>query len=143
MPIAWIVVASSLAVSLVAIVLIARSDGEEVRMLPKRTWYIAAFVPVLGLVGWLWLGMPQRGPSGKRVAKERQRRGKRQKISSDRQLILDRLNSDMKTRTPRISGGSAGSPGSPGSLSARAARSAASAAERSASSPATASVSED
>lgn len=135
-------VALSVVVSLVAIVVILRSPAADVRTLRKPFWYLVALVPILGAVAWFVFGRPTHGPSGKRVARERERRGKRTKISADRQVIVDRLTSDVRTREARTSGVTAGSPGSPGSLSARAARSAASALERSASSPATAAYSD-
>ncbi len=136
-------VALSVIVSLVAIVVILRSPAADVRTLRKPFWYAVALVPILGAIAWFVFGRPTHGPSGKRVAKERERRGKRTKISADRQVVVDRLTSDVRTREARTSGLTAGSPGSPGSLSARAARSAASALERSASSPATASYSDE
>lgn len=128
----------SLVVTIVVIVGVFRADPEEVRTMPKHVWYAVAFIPVLGAVGWMWLGRPERGPSGKRVAKNKSGRGKRQKISADRQLVVDRLTSDIRTRPPRPLGGSADSPRSPGSLADRAARSASSAEDRSATSPVTA-----
>ena len=128
----------SIVVSIVVIVIVMRADAEEVRTLPKYLWYAFAFVPVLCAVGWLWLGRPQHGPSGKRVAKVTSGRGKRHKISADRQMVVDRLTSDIRTRPPRPLGGSADSPRSPGSLADRAARSASSAEDRFAASPITA-----
>ncbi len=133
----------SLVVSVVAIVDIMRAPADDIRMLRKPLWYVVAFIPLLGAVGWWWQGRPQFGPSGKRVAKDTSSRGKRQKISADRQLVVDRLTSDIRTRPPRPLGGSADSPRSPGSLSDRAARSASSAADRSATSPATAAVEQE
>jgi hypothetical protein len=115
-------------------------------MLPKPLWYLVALVPIVGAIGWFMVGRPQVGPSGKRVARDRQHRGKRQKITSDRQVIVDRLTSDVRTRNARTSGltaGSPGSPGSPGSLTARAAKSGTSGIERSATSPATASYGDE
>ena len=106
-------------------------------------WYLVAFVPILGAIAWAWIGRPERVVPGKRVAKDRIGLGKRQKISADRQLVVDRLTSDIRTRPPRPLGGSADSPRSPGSLSDRAARSASSAADRSATSPATAAVEQE
>ena len=133
----------SIVVSIIVITIIRRADAEEVRTMPKHVWYAVAFIPVLGAVAWFWLGKPQFGPSGKRVAKDRSGPGKRQKISADRQLVVDRLTSDIRTRPPRTLGGSADSPRSPGSLSDRAARSATSAADRSATSPATAAAEQE
>ncbi len=133
-----IIVMLSIVVSIVLIAVIMRAETEEVRLMPKYLWYIVAFVPVVGAVGWFWLGRPERGPSGKRVAKDTSGRGKRQKISADRQMVVDRLTSDIRTRPPRTLGGSADSPRSPGSLADRAARSAASASDQSATSPASA-----
>lgn len=127
----------SIVVSIVAIYDIVKAAPEDVRAVRKTLWYVVALVPIIGAIGWFTMGRPERGPSGKRVAKDRKRRGKRQKISADRQLVVDRLTSDIRTRPPRPYG-SAGSPGSPGSLADRAARSAASAGERSATSPASA-----
>ncbi len=136
MPSPWtLFVALSVVVSIVAIYMILKSPDADVRTLRKPLWYIVALVPILGAVAWFMFGRPQHGPSGKRVAKDRERRGKRQKISADRQMIVDRLTSDVRTRDARSSALTAGSPGSPGSLTARASRSAASALERSASSP--------
>jgi hypothetical protein len=109
-----------------------------VRTLKKPLWYLVAFVPVLGAIAWVWLGRPDRGPSGKRVAKDTSGRGTRQKISTDRQIVVDRLTSDIRTRPPRSVNGSADSPRSPGSLTDRAARSASSAEDRFAASPVTA-----
>ena len=144
MPSPWIVVvvAVSLVATFVAVVRIARAQAEDVRTLPKTVWYLVAFVPILGAIGWAWLGRPYYGQPGKRVAKDRERRGKRQKFTADRQMIVDRLTSDVRTREARTSGLTAGSPGSPGSLTARA-RSEASALDRSASSPATASYGDE
>jgi len=127
-------VALSVVVSVIAIYMILKSPTAYVRTLPKPFWYLVALVPVVGAIAWFMYGRPQHGPSGKRVAKDRKRRGKRQKISADRQMIVDRLTSDVRTREARSSGLTAGSPGSPGSLTARA-RSAESALDRSASSP--------
>ncbi len=127
-------VALSVVVSVIAIYMILKSPTAYVRTLPKPFWYLVALVPVVGAIAWFMYGRPQHGPSGKRVAKDRERRGKRQKISADRQMIVDRLTSDVRTREARSSGLTAGSPGSPGSLTARA-RSAESALDRSASSP--------
>jgi hypothetical protein len=127
--------ALSVVVSVIAIYMILKAPTAYVRTLPKPLWYVVALVPIAGAVAWFMLGRPQHGPSGKRVAKDRERRGKRQKISADRQMIVDRLTSDVRTREARSSALTAGSPGSPGSLTARASRSAASALERSASSP--------
>jgi len=127
-------VALSVVVSVIAIYMILKSPTAYVRTLPKPFWYLVALVPVVGAIAWFMYGRPQHGPSGKRVAKDRERRGKRQKISADRQMIVDRLTSDVRTREARSSGLTAGSPGSPGSLTARA-RSAESAVDRSASSP--------
>jgi hypothetical protein len=143
MPSLWIVVvvAASLVATIVVVVRIARAHAEDVRTLPQTVWYVIAFVPILGAIGWAWLGRPHYAPPGKRVAKDRQRRGKPQKMTADRQMIVDRLTSDVRTREARTSGLTAGSPGSPGSLTARTARSAASAVERSATSPATSSYS--
>lgn len=140
----WIVVvvAVSLVATFVVVVRIARARAEDVRTLPKTVWYLVAFVPILGAIGWAWLGRPYYGQPGKRVAKDRERRGKRQKVTADRQVIVDRLTSDVRTREARISGITAGSPGSPGNLPARA-MSAPSAVERSATSPATASYSDE
>ena len=139
----FIFVALSLVVSIAAIVMILQSPAADVRMLRKPFWYLVALVPIVGAIGWFMFGRPQQGPSGKRVARERQSRGKRQKITSDRQMIVDRLTSDVRTRNARTSGLTAGSPGSPGSLTARAAKSAASAMERSATSPASASYGDE
>lgn len=133
----------SLVVSIVVVVRIMRADVDDVRTMPKHVWLAVAFVPVLGAAAWLWLGRPQFGPTGKRVAKDSNPRGKRQKISADRQLVVDRLTSDIRTRPPRPLGGSADSPRSPGSLADRAARSASSAADRSATSPVTASYEQE
>jgi len=143
MPSPWIfIVALSVIVSIVAIYMIHRSSDADVRTLRKPLWYLVALVPIVGAIGWFWLGRPEHGPSGKRVAKDRERRGKRQKFTADRQMIVDRLTSDVRTREARTSGLTAGSPGSPGSLTARA-RSEASALDRSASSPATASYGDE
>jgi hypothetical protein len=143
MPSPWIfIVALSVIVSIVAIYMIYRSSDADVRTLRKPLWYLVALVPIVGAIGWFWLGRPEHGPSGKRVAKDRERRGKRQKFTADRQMIVDRLTSDVRTREARTSGLTAGSPGSPGSLTARA-RSEASALDRSASSPATASYGDE
>ena len=139
----FIFVALSLVVSIAAIVMILQSPAADVRMLRKPFWYLVALVPIVGAIGWFMYGRPQQGPSGKRVARERQSRGKRQKITSDRQMIVDRLTSDVRTRNARTSGLTAGSPGSPGSLTARAAKSAASAMDRSATSPASASYGDE
>jgi hypothetical protein len=139
-------VAISVVMSIVAIYLILRSHDADVRTLRKPLWYLVALVPIVGAIAWFMFGRPQHGPSGKRVAREREPRGKRQKINEDRQLIVDRLTSDVRTRQARSSGltaGSPGSPGSPGSLTSRASGSAASAMDHSASSPATASYSEE
>ena len=139
MPSPLIIIAMlSLAVSIVVIAGVHRAHAEEVRTLKKPLWYLVAFVPVLGAVGWFWLGRPERGPSGKRVAKDNSGRGKRHKINADRQMVVDRLTSDIRTRPPRPLSGSADSPRSPGSLADRAARSASSAVDRSAASPVTA-----
>jgi hypothetical protein len=125
-------------VSIVVIVRVHRVHAEDVRTLKKPLWYLVAFVPVLGAIAWVWLGRPDRGPSGKRVAKDTSGRGTRQKISTDRQIVVDRLTSDIRTRPPRSVNGSADSPRSPGSLTDRAARSASSAEDRFAASPVTA-----
>ena len=144
MPSPWILfVALSVVVSIAAIFMINRSHDADVRTLRKPLWFIVVLVPIVGAIGWFWLGRPEQGPSGKRVAKDRERRGKRQKFTADRQVIVDRLTSDVRTREARTSGLTAGSPGSPGSLTARATKSAASAVERSATSPATATYSDD
>jgi hypothetical protein len=135
----FIVVTASLVAMFLVVVRIGRVPAEDVRTLPKTAWYIVAFVPILGAIGWALLGRPRYVAPGKRVAKDRQRRGKTQKISGDRQMIVDRLTSDVRTREARMSGLTAGSPGSPGSLTAPAPRSAASGLDRSASSPASAS----
>jgi hypothetical protein len=144
MPSPWIVVivAASLVATFVVVVRIARAHAEDVRTLPKTVWYLVAFVPILGAIGWAWLGRPYYVQPGKRVAKGRERRGKRQKVTADRQVIVDRLTSDVRTREARTSGQTAGSPGSPGNLPPRA-RSAPSAVERSATSPATVSYSDE
>ena len=149
----WIVVAVavSLVGTFVVVVRIARAHAEDVRTLPKTVWYLIAFVPILGAIGWAWLGRPHHVQPGKRVAKDREHRGKPQKITPDRQMIVDRLTSDVRTREARTSGVTAGSPGSPGNLAAlpqheerrRRARSGASAVERSATSPATVSFSDE
>ena len=140
MPSPWIfIVALSVIVSIVAIYMIHRSSDADVRTLRKPLWYLVALVPIVGAIGWFWLGRPEHGPSGKRVAKDRERRGKRQKFTADRQMIVDRLTSDVRTRETRTSGLTAGSPGS---LTARA-RSAPSAVEPSAKSPATASYGDE
>ena len=152
MPSPWIfIVALSVIVSIVAIYMIYRSSDADVRTLRKPLWYLVALVPIVGAIGWFWLGRPEHGPSGKRVAKDRERRGKRQKFTADRQMIVDRLTSDVRTREARTSGLTAGSPGSPGNLAAppqheerrHRARSAPSAVEPSATSPATASYSDE
>lgn len=135
-------VALSVVASLVVIFVILRAPDADVRTLRKPLWYAVALVPILGPVAWFMYGQPQHGPSGKRVAKDRNPRGKRQKMTADRQVIVDRLTSDVRTREARSSALTAASPGSPGSLTARA-RSAASAVERSANSPATASYREE
>jgi hypothetical protein len=144
MPSPWIVVvvAVSIVATFVVVVRIARAHAEDVRTLPKTVWYLIAFVPILGAIAWAWLGRPYYVKPGKRVAKDRERRGKRQKVTADRQVIVDRLTSDVRTREARTSGITAGSPGSPGNLTARA-RSAPSAVEPSAKSPATASYSDE
>ena len=134
----FVVVAASLVATILVVVRIGRVPAEDVRTLPKTVWYIVAFVPILGAIGWALLGRPQYEAPGKRVAKERQRRGKTQKISADRQMIVDRQTSDVRTREARLSGLTAGSPGSPGSLTARVPGSAASARDRPESSPASA-----
>jgi hypothetical protein len=152
MPTPWIlIVALSVIVSIVAIYAILRAPGADVRTLPKPLWYLLALVPIVGALGWFWLGRPQRGPYGKRVAKDREHRGKPQKITADRQMIVDRLTSDVRTREARTSGLTAGSPGSPGNLAGLPQhqerrlrpRSAPSAVELSAKSPATASYSDE
>lgn len=130
-------------VSIVAIVDIVKSASADVRTFSKPMWYVVALVPIIGAVGWMGVGRPERGPSGKRVAKDKSTRGKRQKISADRAVIVDRLTSDIRTRPPRSPGSFADSPRSPGSLSDRAIRSASSAAERSAVSPATAAAEQE
>ena len=132
----------SLVATFVVVARIARAQAEDVRALPKTVWYVIAFIPILGAIGWALLGRPYYARPGKRVAKDRERRGKRQKVTADRQVIVDRLTSDVRTRESRTSGLTAGSPGSPGSLTARA-RSAPSAVEPSAKSPATASYSDE
>ena len=137
-----VVVAVSLVATFVVVVRIARAHAEDVRTLPKTVLYLVAFVPILGAIGWAWLGRPYYVQPGKRVAKDRERRGKPQKITTDRQMIVDRLTSDVRTREALTSGVTAGSPGSPGNLPARA-MSAPSAVERSATSPATASYSDE
>ncbi len=144
MPSLWIVVAvaASLVATFVVVVRIIRAHAEDVRTLPKTVWYLIAFVPILGAIAWAWLGRPYYVRHGKRVAKDQHRRGKTQKFTADRQVIVDRLTSDVRTREARTSGFSAGSPGSPGSLTARAS-SAPSAVEGSATSPATASYSDE
>ena len=136
-------VALSVIVSIVAIYLILRSSDADTRLLRKPLWYVVALVPIVGAIAWFMFGRPQHGPSGKRVAKNRPTREKRQKISADRQMIVDRLTSDVRTREARSSGLTAGSPGSPGSLTARAARSAPSAVDHSATSPASATSREE
>jgi hypothetical protein len=136
-------VALSVIVSVVAIYVILRSPDADVRLLRKPLWYVVALVPIVGAIAWFMFGRPQNGPSGKRVAKNRQPREKRQKISANRQMIVDRLTSDVRTREARSSGLTAGSPGSAGSLTARAARSAASAVDHSATSPASATSREE
>jgi len=139
MPSPLIIIAMlSLVVSIVVIVRVHRAHAEDVRTLKKPLWYLVAFVPVLGAIAWAWLGRPEPAPSGKRVAKDSSSRGTRQKISTDRQIVVDRLTSDIRTRPPRSLNGSADSPRSPGSLTDRAARSASSAEDRSAASPVTA-----
>jgi len=153
MPSPWIavVVAVSLVATFVVVARINRAHAEDVRTLPKTVWYLLAFVPILGAIAWAWLGRPYHVKPGKRVDKEPQRRGKTQKITADRQMIVDRLTSDVRTREARTSGVTAGSPGSPGNLTAlpqheerrRRARSAPSAVEPSATSPATASYSDE
>src|SRR5664280_817520 len=143
MPSPWIVVvAASLVATIVVVVRIFRAHAADVRTLPKTVWYVIAFIPILGAIAWAWLGRPYYARPGKRVAKDRERRGKPQKISADRQMIVDRLTSDVRTRESRTSGVTAGSPGSPGNLPAGA-RSAPSAVERAATSPATASYSDE
>jgi hypothetical protein len=153
MPSPWIVVvvAVSLVATIVAVLRIFRAHAADVRTLPKTVWYVIAFIPILGAIGWAWLGQPYHAKPGKRVDKDRERRGKNQKITADRQMIVDRLTSDVRTREARTSGVTAGSPGSPGNLTAppqheerrRRARSAPSAVEPSATSPATASYSDE
>ena len=153
MPSPWIavVVAVSLVATFVVVARINRAHAEDVRTLPKTVWYLLAFVPILGAIAWAWLGRPYHVKPGKRVDKDRQRRGKTQKITADRQMIVDRLTSDVRTREARTSGVTAGSPGSPGNLAALPqheerrlrARSAPSAVEPSAKSPATASYSDE
>jgi len=153
MPSPWIavVVAVSLVATFVVVARINRVHAEDVRTLPKTVWYLLAFVPILGAIAWAWLGRPYHVKPGKRVDKDRQRRGKTQKITADRQMIVDRLTSDVRTREARTSGVTAGSPGSPGNLAAlpqheerrHRARSAPSAVEPSATSPATASYSDE
>ena len=138
-----ICVVLSLVVSIVVVARVYRAHAEDVRTIKKSLWYLVAFVPVAGAIGWVWLGRPERGPSGKRVAKDRGDRGTRHKISADRQMVVDRLTSDIRTRPPRPLGGSADSPRSPGSLADRAARSATSAEDPSATSPATALVDQE
>jgi hypothetical protein len=141
----------SVIVSIVAIYRILRSHDADVRTLRKPWWYVVALVPIVGAVGWFMFGRPQHGPSGKRVAKNREPREKRQKMTADRQMIVDRLTSDVRTREARASGLSAGSPGSPGSLAAppqheerrHLPRSGASAVEPSATTPATVSYSDE
>ena len=128
-------VALSVVVSVIAIYMILKAPIAYVRTLRKPLWYLVALVPIVGAIAWFMYGRPQHGPSGKRVAKDRERRGRRQKISADRQMIVDRLTSDVRTREARSSGMTAASPGSPGSLTARASTSSTSALERSASSP--------
>lgn len=134
-----VVVAVSLVATIVVVVRIFRAHAADVRTLPKTVWYVIAFIPILGAIGWALLGRPYHVQHGKRVAKDRERRGKPQKITADRQMIVNRLTSDVRTREARTSGVTAGSPGSPGNLAARAS-SAASAVERS---PATASYSDE
>ena len=153
MPSPWIavVVAVSLVATFVVVARINRAHAEDVRTLPKTVWYLLAFVPILGAIAWAWLGRPYHVKPGKRLDKEPQRRGKTQKITADRQMIVDRLTSDVRTREARTSGVTAGSPGSPGNLAAlpqheerrHRARSAPSAVEPSATSPATASYSDE
>jgi len=144
MPSPWIVVvvAVSLVATIVVVVRIFRAHAADVRTLPKTAWYLIALIPILGAIGWAWLGRPYYVQPGKRVAKDRERRGKPQKMTADRQMIVDRLTSDVRTREARTSGVTAGSPGSPGNLPARD-RSAPSDVERSATSPATASYSDE
>ncbi len=132
----------SIVVSIVAIYDIVKAHDDDVRAVRKNLWYVLALVPFIGAIGWFTMGRPERGPSGKRVAKDRSRRGKRHKISADRQVVVDRLTSDVRMRESRPYG-SAGSPGSPGSLAYRAARSAESPGERFATSPASATNSQD
>jgi len=134
-----LLVVASLAITVVVDLRILRAQPEDIRQFGKPVWYLITLVPVIGAVAWIMLGRPHYVAPGKRVAKDRERRGKRQKLTPDRQMIVDRLTSDVRTREARSSALTAASPGSPGSLTARAARSAASAMERSATSPATAS----
>jgi hypothetical protein len=153
MPSPWtvVVVAASLVATIVVVVRIFRARAADVRTLPKTVWYVIAFIPILGAIGWALLGRPYYVQHGKRVAKDRERRGKPQKITADRQMIVNRLTSDVRTREARTSGVTAGSPGSPGNLAAlpqheerrRRARSGTSAVEPSVTSPATASYSDE
>jgi hypothetical protein len=145
MPSPWIVivVAASLVATIVVVVRIVRAHAEDVRTLPKTVWYLIAFVPILGAIGWAWLGRPHYVPRASVSPKTGSAGGSPQKMTADRQMIVDRLTSDVRTREARTSGLTAGSPGSPGSLTARTARSAASAVERSAASPSTSSYSDE
>lgn len=40
-----------------------RSNGADVRALPKAVWFLVWLVPVLGPIAWLVLGRPSVGPS--------------------------------------------------------------------------------
>ena len=76
MPSPWILfVALSVVVSIAAIFMINRSHDADVRTLRKPLWFIVVLVPIVGAIGWFWLGRPEQGPSGKRVAKDRERGG--------------------------------------------------------------------
>lgn len=65
----WVML--SLVVSILVIAGVHRVHAEDVRTLKKPLWYLAAFVPVVEAIDWVWLGRPERGPPGKRVAKDR------------------------------------------------------------------------
>jgi hypothetical protein len=134
-----VVVTLSVVATIVVLLRIFRAQADDIRMLPKTVWYLIAIVPVAGALAWAMLGRPLYVAPGKRVAKDRQPRGRRQKkMNADRQLIVDRLTSDVRTREARTSAMTAGSPGTPENLIARADASAASARTEPASPPATA-----
>jgi cytochrome c-type biogenesis protein CcmH/NrfG len=56
------IVVVALALAVYCLVQVVQSRGTRVRLLPRWAWFLVILLlPIVGPIGWLWLGQPRQG----------------------------------------------------------------------------------